>query len=250
MTHQIIFFTENNCGQLGLGDENPRRGPTFLALLSKETIVHAATGKAHSLSVAESGAVFACGCNKFGAVGSTPPKKHETAPKPVPVPGVTSVVRVSAGADFSLALTGTGTVYSFGWSEFGQLGHGTDGSYNKAEGTIKITYEAERTPSVVAGLSKIAQIACGSHHACALQADVSLEVELASDACSLSFCVYVCLPACLPACLPVSPIHDLVKPVLLAMALILVIVPCALCDEIASVACSSICSVPSIVPFS
>ena len=201
MTHQIIFFTENNCGQLGLGDENPRRGPTFLALLSKETIVHAATGKAHSLFVTASGAVFACGCNKFGAVGSTPPKKHETAPKPVPVPGVTSVVRVSAGADFSLALTGTGTVYSFGWSEFGQLGHGTDGSYNKAEGTIKITYEAERTPSVVAGLSKIAQIACGSHHACALQADVSLEVELASDACSLSFCVYVCLPACLPACL-------------------------------------------------
>ena len=163
--------TENNFGQLGLGDTNPRFAPAKINALSKETIVRAATGKAHSIFVTASGAVFACGCNKFGAVGSTPPKKHESAPKPVPVPGVTNVVRVAAGIDFSLLLTSSGAVYSFGWSEFGQLGHGTDGSYNKAEGTIKITYEAERTPLRIAGLSNMVQIACGPHHCCALQDD-------------------------------------------------------------------------------
>jgi alpha-tubulin suppressor-like RCC1 family protein len=158
-------------GQLGLGDTNPRLGPTLVEGLSKETIVHAATGKAHTVFMTVSGAIFACGCNKFGAVGSTPPKKHESALKPVSVPGVSKAVRVACGADFSMVLTESGSVYSFGWSEYGQLGHGTDGSYNKAESSIKITYEAERTPAIVAGLSNIVQISCGPHHACALQAD-------------------------------------------------------------------------------
>jgi alpha-tubulin suppressor-like RCC1 family protein len=43
------------------------------------------------------------------------------------VPGITGAVRVACGADFSMVVTSSGALYSWGWSEFGQLGHGTDG---------------------------------------------------------------------------------------------------------------------------
>jgi hypothetical protein len=36
-----------------------------------------------------------------------------------------------------------------GWSEFGVLGNGTDHEYNKAEGTVKLTYVPQATPERV-----------------------------------------------------------------------------------------------------
>jgi len=66
--------------------------------------------------------VFAAGENKFGAVGPSCQKKKETAPEPVLVPGITGAIRASAGDSFSMVITSSGALYSFGWSEFGQLG--------------------------------------------------------------------------------------------------------------------------------
>jgi alpha-tubulin suppressor-like RCC1 family protein len=90
---------------------------------------------------------------------------------PVLVPGITNAVYAACGADFSMVLTKSKVLYSFGWSEFGQLGHGTDGCFNKSASSIKLTFEADRKPSIVTGLRNVVQIACGPHHCVALQED-------------------------------------------------------------------------------
>jgi alpha-tubulin suppressor-like RCC1 family protein len=51
-------------------------------------------------------------------------------------------------------VTSSGALYSWGWSEFGQLGHGTDGSFNQSASSIKITFEAEKDPRQVQGFTK------------------------------------------------------------------------------------------------
>ena len=66
-----------------------RPGPVELTALSGETIVHAAAAKGHSLFVTASGKLYACGCNKFGAVGPAPQKKKEFVSSPVQVAGGT-----------------------------------------------------------------------------------------------------------------------------------------------------------------
>jgi alpha-tubulin suppressor-like RCC1 family protein len=68
--------TENHRGQLGLGDDVSRNGPVEVEALKKKKIVHAATGKAHTIFITDGGEVYACGDNKFGAVGPTPKAKQ------------------------------------------------------------------------------------------------------------------------------------------------------------------------------
>jgi alpha-tubulin suppressor-like RCC1 family protein len=78
--------------------------------------------QAHTLFITAKGQVYAAGENKFGAVGPGCPKKKDTATEPVLVPGVTGAVRCAAGDSFSMVVTSSGALFSFGWSEFGQLG--------------------------------------------------------------------------------------------------------------------------------
>ena len=48
------------------------------------------------------------------------------------------VIKVSAGKEFSMLLDVEGCVWSFGSQEFGQLGNGTDGSYNSANSKVRM----------------------------------------------------------------------------------------------------------------
>jgi hypothetical protein len=162
---------KNHRGQLGVGDELGRQSPAPVSALAKETVVYAATGKAHTIFITAKGMVYAAGETKFGAVGPSFKKKQETLPTPTLVPGISGAVRAACGADFCMVITSAGHLYSFGWSEFGQLGHGTDGQYNQSASSVKLTFEAEKTPTRVPGLSNVVQVACGPHHCCALTAD-------------------------------------------------------------------------------
>ena len=169
-----FVWGKNHRGQLGVGDEQLRNCPTPVAgALAKEVVVAAATGKAHTVFITAKGQVWAAGDNKFGCVGPAVKKKQETAPVAILVPGISGAVSVACGADFSMVTTSSGKLFAFGWSEFGQLGFGTDGSFNQSASSVKITYEAEREPRSVPGFGgkPVVQVACGPHHSCALTSD-------------------------------------------------------------------------------
>lgn len=102
---QAFVWGRNKLGQLGVGDEEPRNGPTLVAgPLAKEVVVTAATGKSHTVFVTAKGQVWACGETKFGCVGPNFKKKMETQSVPVLVPGIAGAISASCGADFCMVI--------------------------------------------------------------------------------------------------------------------------------------------------
>ncbi|KAA8497085.1 Protein RCC2 [Porphyridium purpureum] len=88
-----------------------------------EKIIKASCGKAHTLLLTESQHVFACGLHEKGQLGLgklngtqlfSPLKRVEMPEK---------VVALAAGSEFSAFVGESGTLYTCGWSVYGQLGH-------------------------------------------------------------------------------------------------------------------------------
>lgn len=96
-------------------------------------------GWSHSLALTKEGVVYSWGRGDLGQVGTRHP---QTACPPAPVefplasnqpgkdcssspnPGHGDICRIWCGSEHSLALSRTGTLFSWGWNEHGNLGHG------------------------------------------------------------------------------------------------------------------------------
>ncbi len=115
-----------------------------------------APGGEHTLALLEDGTVMAWGGNGYGQLGNSGAGYGSNTP--VPVEGLSEVTALAAGANFSLALLGDGTVRAWGGDGAGQLGIG--GSETEHE-----------TPVEVSDLSGVRAIAAGGTHALALLSD-------------------------------------------------------------------------------
>ncbi|MFD0277000.1 hypothetical protein ACFVHB_24265 [Kitasatospora sp. NPDC127111] len=97
-----------------------------------QDVVSISSGGFHTLALRSDGTVLAWGENGVGQLGDGTTSTR-TTPVPVCAPGATApcssfltdVVAVSAGAAHSLALRADGTVLSWGYNSYGQLGNGT-----------------------------------------------------------------------------------------------------------------------------
>lgn len=115
-----------------------------------------APGGEHTLALLEDGTAIAWGGDGYGQLGNAGAELENRTP--VPVEGLSEVTALAAGANFSLALLGNGTVKAWGGDGAGQLGIG--GS------------ETEHgTPVQVSDLSGVQAIAAGGTHALALMSD-------------------------------------------------------------------------------
>ena len=170
----VFAWGQNGQGQLGLGKEGPWcvPGPARAKLWEAlGTPTAAATGKNHTLVCYADGTLAACGAGDRGALGLGERKADMpealAAPKAVPGPAGRGVVAVAAGCDFSLAALGDGSLYSWGWTEFGKLGLGDDGCYNTKDSSIKLTYTASGSPAKVAlgadAAAKVVQVSAGKN---------------------------------------------------------------------------------------
>ena len=130
-------------------------------------IIHAiAAGNSHSLALKSDGTVWAWGYNEFGQLGDGT-DNDSSHPIQVLGPGgtgyLTNVVDIAAGGAHSLALKSDGTVWAWGYNEFGQLGDGTgdDSSY-----PVQVL-----GPGGTDYLTDVIAIAAGSAHSLALKSD-------------------------------------------------------------------------------
>jgi alpha-tubulin suppressor-like RCC1 family protein len=186
---RTFTFGRNENGQLGLGDCQNRDAPTLVKGLDGVRIVHVACGKTHTLFLSSGGEVWSVGSNKFGELGL-----GKTSSQPVDKPQKVSsfaskVVDISAGVEFSAAVTEDGRVFTFGHPEFGVLGHGTDGKYIIS--TAKEGFREVSTPQHVAAWHvsdsrakdylgaaaeppTIKRVFCGNKHTLAVDADGGL----------------------------------------------------------------------------
>jgi alpha-tubulin suppressor-like RCC1 family protein len=153
---QLGYASEQDCGSRG--DSPCRREPTVVPDVSGVVAVQA--GFKHSMALLEDGSVLTWGSNADGQLGYT--TEETGSAQPAPVPGVTDVVQLAAGANCSYALTADGRVYAWGENNKGQLGLGaSDG-------------EAHTAPALIPGLEGVVAIAAGNRTGYALLADGTL----------------------------------------------------------------------------
>lgn len=171
----------NDSGQLGKGDLKCRRHPVRLdvELEEGERVAYAACARQHTVLVTNKGKALAAGGNPSGQLGNggkTELKKPEVAEwVRMQMPPEEKVVSCAVGSDFSVLRCENGAVYCVGSGQYGQLGNGRTGEC--IEGNNRIAFDVMAVPVRVGGFGsgegevKVVQVACGTNHTLALDAD-------------------------------------------------------------------------------
>lgn len=128
-------FGSNNNGQLGTGDRTDTIVFTPVQVSGLTNVVSISAGRRHSLAATQDGSVWAWGDNNNAQLGDgTPELTGGFSYTPVQVVDgaggmLTDIVQVTAGNAFSMALTSSGDVWSWGNGYSGNLGNGTEFGY-------------------------------------------------------------------------------------------------------------------------
>jgi alpha-tubulin suppressor-like RCC1 family protein len=153
-------FGKNINGQLGDGSTTNRSSPVAVTG-GLSSVAAVAAGADHSLALTSTGTVKSWGLNTQGQLGDGSTTQR-TSPVSVTGLGSNVIVAIAAGASHSVALTSTGTVFTWGLNTSGQLGIG---STNPSTSTTAVP---------VTGLTGVVAIAAHSNHTLALKSDGTL----------------------------------------------------------------------------
>jgi len=144
-------------GQLGDGTTTRQRhSPVQVPGLSNVSAI--AAGGNHTLALKQDGTVWAWGDNGDGQLGDGTIGTHR--PSPFQVPGLSNLIAIDASGAHTLALTGDGTVWAWGYNSDGQLGDGTTATRRSPVQVVQVP-----------GPFNARVIAAGNHHTLALKGD-------------------------------------------------------------------------------
>ncbi|KAI3430646.1 hypothetical protein D9Q98_005239 [Chlorella vulgaris] len=165
----------NEKGQLGLGDAINRNNPVLVPGLRGKKVVGAAAARNHTVVVTAAGDSYSFGLNQYGQLGTGSVKRGKGVEDLSLVPQlalVSKCSKVACGVDYSMWLCG-GKLWSAGCPQYGQLGHDTDHSYNAADSSVKMVFEPQPQPRLIASLAEktVTQVACGYNHTIAVCSD-------------------------------------------------------------------------------
>jgi alpha-tubulin suppressor-like RCC1 family protein len=131
-TGTVFAWGQNTAGQLGQGSTSPSSSSTPVQVPGLTGVMAIAAHSDHTLAVKSDGAVVAWGNNWNGQTGDGTNVNPRSSP--VAMLGPAGITRIAAGENFSLALKtsglATGTLWSTGYNNYGQLGDGTIDSRN------------------------------------------------------------------------------------------------------------------------
>jgi alpha-tubulin suppressor-like RCC1 family protein len=153
----------NNNGQLGVNDTINRSTPVQV-FGNATNWKQVSCGNDHIGAIKTDGTLWTFGRNSVGQLGV-----NDTTNRLTPIPtstGGTNWKQVSCGYNFTSAIKTDGTLWSWGWNAYGQLG------VNDSGGTLNRT-----TPvTTFAGGTNWKQISCGYSHTSAIKTDGTLWV--------------------------------------------------------------------------
>ncbi len=152
---RVMSWGLNQFGQCGIPtgieDNAIISGPTYIDLLDGKNIVAITGGEHHSLALSKDGKVYAFGRIDSYEVGIPKDKIPEYAvrdaqgrarciPEPTELTDLPKIRSIACGSHHSLAISDTdGSVYSWGFGETYQVGHGPSG------GDIEVPTKIENT---------------------------------------------------------------------------------------------------------
>jgi alpha-tubulin suppressor-like RCC1 family protein len=123
-----------------------------------------AAGGGHSLALQSNGVVWSWGENTYGQLGMGTTSEDECTPHRITFPHQLPVKSIAAGYAHSAALTQDGSVFTFGWGLYHQLGHG-------ATENCPLPTRVDALDGIDHGMR---EVACGTWHTAAVssQGDV------------------------------------------------------------------------------
>ena len=114
----------NHRGQLGHGDIEPRTQPCIVEGVDGIVVDQVSCGNWHSVALSQCGDVYSWGSNADKQLGHSAESATVAIPILVDVgEGEVDFKCVDCGARHSVGLTACGLLFSWGWNEYGQLGH-------------------------------------------------------------------------------------------------------------------------------
>ena len=129
--------------------------PEQLELGRSGSALRVALGNSHGAAVTADGALYTWGGNEFGECGRT---EAESVPVGLVMFSVAvRVVSVSCGFFHTAVAADDGSVWTFGWGRWGQLGHGESSTQ-----PVRVDQLRQR---------QIGSVACGHHSTLALERD-------------------------------------------------------------------------------
>ncbi|MDP4161393.1 MAG: cell wall-binding repeat-containing protein, partial [Bacillota bacterium] len=173
----VWAWGDNSEGELGNNKSELQNSPVPVQVSNLTNVIAVAAGGAHSLALKKDGTVWGWGNNEVGQGGFGKsellaggpdvyiPDQYKKSYVPLQVQGLTNIVAIAAGADYSLALKADGTVWAWGNNAYGQLG------------TPSVNAQFTITPVQVEDdvnghkLTDITKISAGSAFALALKKD-------------------------------------------------------------------------------
>ena len=139
---------------LGYGSRDDRLTPGE-AIPGLSGVIQISTRNRHSCALVRSGRVHCWGTGNNGRLGYGN-ASHRLSPGEV-IPGISSVVQISAGGSHTCALVSSGRVHCWGWGDSDRLGYGGN--------TTSRTVPGQAIP----GLTDVIQIVAGNDFTCSLQ---------------------------------------------------------------------------------
>lgn len=159
----IVFsWGKGSNGRLGLGTVEDMPTPQEVKALRNIRIIQVSCGASHSLALSDKGEVFSWGIGTDGCLGLG---SLDMVVVPFPIDyfreqGI-NVKNIEAGYYHSAAITNESVLYTWGWGESGQLGHGDF----KSQGYPKLVELFQN--------SMTSSISCGAFHTLSLTNGIS-----------------------------------------------------------------------------
>lgn len=166
----LLAWGNNEYGQLGTGDTQPRSQPVIVHGLAGLTLVDIAAGGWHSTALTDDGEVYGWGRGEHGRLGfGDNDKSSKMVPQKVHLLTGEDIIQVSCGGTHSVALTRDGRMFSFGRGDHGRLGYGrkvTTGQPGEVPINLPPPGNLNGTEAEGSWVAKL--VACGGRHTLAI----------------------------------------------------------------------------------
>ena len=125
---RVYTWGRGDKGQLGHGTRREYRKPTIIEALKKVNVLHIASGEVHMAVITDKNRLIMWGSivspdsdkDLLGVPGS-----QSCILKPKKIPRLKNVTMAACGARYTVAVTKSGAVFTWGYGNYGCLGHGT-----------------------------------------------------------------------------------------------------------------------------
>ncbi|KAI5083717.1 hypothetical protein GOP47_0003460 [Adiantum capillus-veneris] len=123
MDGEVKSWGRNQNGQLGHGHTEDCLIPCTIQAFQGITVKMIAAGAEHTAAVTENGKLYGWGWGRYGNLGLGD-RNDRLIPEAAPsIPGE-QINLVACGWRHTIAVSDSGVLFTYGWSKYGQLGHG------------------------------------------------------------------------------------------------------------------------------